>query len=513
MRKTLYLECNAGISGDMMVASLLDLGADREVLLEVLDSIPADGFSIEIGRVKKAGIDCCDFRVLLDHAHENHDHDMEYLHGHAGHCGETHVHGHYRETAHAHGHDQKEFHIHGHDQEACHVHGHMQEEQHMHNHDQEAFHIHSHDQEEFHVHGHIQEARHVHDHIYETPHVHGHHHGEPHVHSSHGHAHHVHRGMKEIREILQACRMTEHAREIAGRIFEILAQSEAKAHNVSVDEVHFHEVGAVDSIVDIVSVAVCLDNLGVTDVIVPKLCEGTGTVRCRHGILPVPVPAVANILSAYGIRVELTGMSGEFVTPTGAAIVAAIRTSDRLPGSFVIDQIGLGAGKRQYERPSILRAMLIDRSQGGDVVYKLETNMDDCTGEALGYVMERLLEAGARDVHYIPVYMKKNRPAWQLNVICDQGDIPEMERIIFSETTTIGIRRVEMERSILSRRQMQVNTDYGEAVVKVCDGPGGKRYYPEYESVARICREYGLPYRTVFEKLTGLAVKADRIGT
>ncbi len=307
--------------------------------------------------------------------------------------------------------------------------------------------------------------------------------------------------------------MTEHAREIAGRIFEILAQSEAKAHNVSVDEVHFHEVGAVDSIVDIVSVAVCLDNLGVTDVIVPKLCEGTGTVRCQHGILPVPVPAVANILSAYGIRIELTGMSGEFVTPTGAAIVAAIRTSDRLPGSFVIDQIGLGAGKRQYERPSILRAMLIDRSQGGDVVYKLETNMDDCTGEALGYVMERLLEAGARDVHYIPVYMKKNRPAWQLNVICDQGDIPEMERIIFSETTTIGIRRVEMERSILSRRQMRVNTDYGEAVVKVCDGPGGKRYYPEYESVARICQEYGLPYRTVFEKLTGLAVKADRIGT
>ena len=223
--------------------------------------------------------------------------------------------------------------------------------------------------------------------------------------------------------------------------------------------------------------------------------------------------ALANILSAYGIRVELTGMSGEFVTPTGAAIVAAIRTSDRLPVSFVIDQIGLGAGKRQYERPSILRAMFIDSSQGGDVVYKLETNMDDCTGEALGYVMERLLEAGARDVHYIPVYMKKNRPAWQLNVICDQGDIPEMERIIFSETTTIGIRRVEMERSILSRRQMRVKTDYGEAVVKVCDGPGGKRYYPEYESVARICREYGLPYRTVFEKLTGLAVKADRIGT
>ena len=212
MRKTLYLECNAGISGDMMVASLLDLGADREVLLEVLDSIPADGFSIEIGRVKKAGIDCCDFRVLLDHAHENHDHDMEYLHGHAGHCGETHVHGHGQEELPA-----------------------------VYNHDQEAFHIHSHDQEAFHVHGHIQEARHVHDHIYETPRVHGHHHGEPHEHSSHGHSHHVHRGMKEIREILQACRMTEHAREIAGRIFEILAQSEAKAHNVSVDEVHFHE--------------------------------------------------------------------------------------------------------------------------------------------------------------------------------------------------------------------------------------------------------------------------------
>lgn len=443
MGKTLYLECSAGISGDMTVASLLDLGADRAVLQDVLDSIPAAGFSVEIGRVKKAGVDCCDFRVLLDAAHENHDHDMEYLHGHDHHSHEPHVY--------------------------------------------------THDCAEGSGHGH----------------PHGLQHGHTHTPDSH---HHVHRGMKEIREILQACHMTGHAREIAGRIFEILAQSEAKAHHVPVEEVHFHEVGAVDSIVDIVAAAVCLDNLGVTDVIVPKLCEGTGTVRCQHGILPVPVPAVANILSEYRIRVELTGVSGELVTPTGAAIVAAIRTSDRLPGSFVIDRTGLGAGKRQYERPSILRAMLIDTSQASDVIYKLETNMDDCTGEALGYVMERLLEAGARDVHYMPVYMKKNRPAWQLNVLCDRADIPEMERIIFSETTTIGIRRVEMERSVLSRRPMRIETDFGEAVVKVCDGPGGKRYYPEYESVARICREYGLPYRAVFEKLTGLAVKADRAG-
>ena len=234
--------------------------------------------------------------------------------------------------------------------------------------------------------------------------------------------------------------MTENAKKIALRIFEILAEAESKAHNVPVDQVHFHEVGAVDSIVDIVSVAVCLDDLDITEVIVPVLCEGRGTVRCQHGILPIPVPAVANIVSANHLRLKMTEVEGELVTPTGAAIVAAVKTKDKLPETFEIQKIGIGAGKRQYECPGILRAMIISESteqakgrdkakaqteefknpeirnnpkaenqETKDTIIKMETNIDDCSGEVLGFVMERLMKAGARDVHYVPVFMKKKQ--------------------------------------------------------------------------------------------------------
>ncbi len=431
MANTLYLECNTGISGDMSVAALLDLGADRDVLMKVLNSIPAKGFEVKISRVKKAGIDCCDFAVLLDKNHENHDHDMEYLYGKTENCGCNHEHTH---------------------QEGHHEHAH------------------SHDGEHEHTHSHTH--------------------------------HHEHRGMKEIREILSACVMTERARALALKIFEVLARAEAKAHGVSLEEVHFHEVGAIDSIVDIVAAAVCLDNLDITKVIVLRLCEGTGSVRCQHGILPVPVPAVANIIEAYGLPVQFSDTKGELITPTGAAIVAAMEPSYSLPERFTIQKIGMGAGKRAYERPSILRAMLIkEKTEEKDTIYKLESNIDDCSGEALGYVMEELLKAGARDVHYIPVYMKKNRPAWMLNVICSKEDIEKLESVIFKETTTIGIRRVEMERTVLKREIKKVQTVYGEALVKVCMTEGQTRYYPEYESVVKICREKGLPYPEVYEKI------------
>lgn len=438
MSKTLYLECTSGISGDMTVAALLDLGASEEKLRQVLATMPVQGFAVEISRVKKAGVDCCDFNVKLDV--ENHDHDMEYLHGH-------------------------EHHHHHHD-----------EEEHEHRH-------HHHDEEEHeHHHHHHNLAEHSHEH--------------PHAHDHGGHDH-VHRHLGDILAILHATQMSENARALAVKIFTIVAEAEAKAHAMPLEEVHFHEVGAVDSIVDIVSAAVCLDDLGVEQVIVPKLCEGSGTVRCQHGILPVPVPAVSNIAAAYGLPLEITSVQGELVTPTGAAIVAAIKTGEALPSPLRVEKIGIGAGKRQYERPSMLRAMLIAPANNGDCIYKLECNMDDCTGEALGYVMERLLQAGARDVHYIPVYMKKNRPACQLNVICDEAKIPVLEGIIFRETTTIGIRRQRMERTVLQREMRTVQTPYGAAEVKVCTVDGQQRAYPEYESVAALCRATGASYQEV----------------
>ncbi len=482
--KKLYLECYSGISGDMTVAALLDLGADEKVLLEALESLPVSGFRVEIKRVVKSGIDACDFRVILDKEHENHDHDMEYLHGHE----DGHMH---------HGHQEHE---------ACgeHVHSHIHEEGNGHHHDHTHgesgghHHDHAHGESDGHHHSHVhgESDNHHHDHIHEE----SRHHEHSHVHEHSHHHHHEHRGMREIRQIINQGSMADGAKKLALKIFEILAQAEAKAHNMAIDEVHFHEVGAVDSIVDIVAAAVCLDNLDIHEVIVPMLCEGTGTVRCQHGILPIPVPAVANIMRSHKLPVRIVDAEGEFVTPTGAAIVAAVCTSETLPKEFAVEKVGIGAGKRNYERPGILRAMVIqDRADDQDVIWKLESNIDDCSGEVLGYVMERLFEAGARDVHYTPVFMKKNRPAWQLNVICAKEDIEKLEQIIFRETTTIGIRRMEMERTVLRREERIVDTVFGPAQVKVCEARGVKRSYPEYESVARLAGEHQAPFSQVYQ--------------
>lgn len=467
MGKCLYLECMTGISGDMTAAALLDLGAGREALERALGSLPVDGFSVAISRVKKSGLDVCDFDVRLDATHENHDHDMEYLFG-----------GHPAESGHSHGTDVQAEAI------AAHVHSHEHDGSHSYEHG----HDHEHDHNHEHGHDHMHDLGHTHDHTHP----------------------HEHRRMKEILEIIAQADMTERAKATAVRIFEILAEAESKAHGVSREEVHFHEVGAVDSIVDIVTVAVCLDELDVTEVIVPYLCEGNGMVRCQHGLIPIPVPAVANIVQNHGLVLKPTEIQGELVTPTGAAIVAAIRTSDRLPERFTIQKIGLGAGKRQYERPSILRAMLIEEpSEKSDEICRLETNIDDCTGEMLGYVMERLFEAGARDVHYTPVFMKKNRPAWQLNVICDPKDRERMEEIIFAETTTIGIRRINMQRTVLKRESSSVSTPFGEAAVKVCRLADGKRFYPEYDSVRALAQKSGRSFQEIYELVRREAEKEE----
>ena len=413
MKKTLYLECYSGISGDMTVAALLDLGADRTALDAAVNSIKplVSGFEVEVKRVQKSGIDACDFNVILDKAHENHDHDMGYLHGHS----------------------------------------------------------------------HEHEAEHEHSQCHDTDH------------------HHEHIGLSEITDVLNKAALTDGARALALKIFGILADAEAKAHRKPVNEVHFHEVGTVDSIVDIMSAAVCMDSLKtkhhITDVVVSALYEGYGSVRCQHGILPVPVPATANIIEAYELPVHFMEVQGEFVTPTGAAIAAAVKTAENLPPQFRVLAQGIGAGKRSYEKASILRAMIVEEPLlQQEVMYKLESNIDDCSGEAFGYVMDRLFEAGARDVYYTPIYMKKNRPSYQLNVICREEDISKLEQIIFYETTTIGIRRMKLERTVLKREKAMKNTSFGMLAVKMC----GDRVYPEYESLAAICRESGTAYQEAY---------------
>ena len=382
--RSLYFECNTGISGDMAVAAMLDAGADQAVLRAALDSVPLQGFKVEISRVKKAGIDCCDFDVIIEPQHS-------------------------------------------------------------------------------------------------------------------------HRHLSDVLEIIDGTRMTEKARKLAHKMFQIVAEAESKAHDVPVEEVHFHEVGAVDSIVDVIALAVCFDNLAVDKVYVPRMNEGTGTVQCQHGTLPVPVPAVVNIASAYSLPLHIMEEQGEFITPTGAAFIAAVRTDGALPAGFTIEKVGLGAGKRSYRIPSILRAMVIkgEETPDHDVICKLETNIDDCPGEALGFVMEQLFEAGARDVHYVPCFMKKNRPGWLLTVLCDRERRGDMERIIFTHTTTIGIRCATMERTVLDRHIEERETPYGKVKVKVVSYYGKVRVFPEYESVADICRRTGEPFTSVYNCAIG----------
>ena len=415
--KILYLDCASGISGDMTVGALLDLGASREKLVRALDSLGVSGYHLHFGRTKKCGIDAYDFDVHLEEEEHHHDHE----HGHA----------------------------------------------------------HTHDHEHSHDHAH------THDHMHP----------------------HVHRNIHDIFEIIDRLDASDRVKNLARRMFEIVAEAESKAHGIPVSEVHFHEVGAIDSIVDVISAAFCLEDLGIHRVVVSPLSEGHGFARCQHGLMPVPVPATANIAAAQGLELTLRDVEGEMVTPTGAAIAAAFRTEAALPKKYQIEKIGIGAGNKDFAHANILRAMLltdktVEVETGKDghdesSMWVMEANLDDCTGEALGYAMEVLL-AGARDVWYTPAYMKKNRPAYVLHVLTTAEKREELEQLVFSCTTTIGVRRYPVERTILPREVKEIQTRYGAAKVKICKRGGVDTCYPEYESVRAICRETGKRFMEVF---------------
>jgi pyridinium-3,5-bisthiocarboxylic acid mononucleotide nickel chelatase len=438
--KILYLECYSGISGDMTVGALLDLGADQNVLIEGLNSLKVDGYKIVIGRRTRSNIDACDFDVILEH-----DHDHDHAEGHSHHHHDD-----------SHSHETKE---------------------------NQSLAIMEEHSEDHHSHIHL--------------------------------GHHEHRNLFEINTIIEQSEISANAKELAKKIFHIIAVAEAKAHAKPLEEVHFHEVGAIDSIVDIVATAICLDNLGIKKVIVSELYEGTGQINCQHGLLPIPVPAVVNIAAAHQLPLHITSVKGELVTPTGAGIVAAIRTGDTLPKEMKIHKIGLGAGKRNYTGASgFLRAMLIEDISASaadqpseDRVWVLEANIDDCTGEALALAMDLLFETGAKDVYYTPIFMKKNRPAYLLGVICCEDKVAQLEGIIFTHTTTIGIRKQEALRTVLARSQKTVPTPYGEALVKVCSYRDRTFIYPEYESIKTLCKKADIDYMTMYQYVQGEARK------
>ena len=281
MGKILYLECNSGISGDMMVGALLDLGADRQVLEQGLKSLGVGGYHLHFGRKTVCGLDAFDFDVHLEEDGDT-NRENERVQG----CGKS------GEHAYAHSHEGGGGH------------------EHLHSHEHSGEHEHTH---------------------------------------SHGHAH-AHRNLYAIYHIIDRLDSNERVKELARRMFRIVAEAEAKAHGLPLEQVHFHEVGAVDSIVDMISVALCMDNLGIEDVVVSALAEGHGFVHCQHGILPVPVPATVNIVSAYGLELRFTDNEGEMVTPTGAAIAAALGTKRQLPASCRLVKVGMGAGNKVFRQ-------------------------------------------------------------------------------------------------------------------------------------------------------------------
>ncbi|MDO4549777.1 MAG: nickel pincer cofactor biosynthesis protein LarC [Planctomycetia bacterium] len=455
MSKLLYLEGACGISGDMTVAALLDLGGSREKLDAVLKSLSLEGYRYLISRKKSHGIVGCDFDVHLN--------------------TELHVSGH-REA-----HDEHSL---------AHDHGHEHEHEHEYEHEHDHEHTHSHTHEHDHAHENGHDHKHVHDH--EHDHAYDHH-------------HHEHRNLSDVYAVIERGEMTDRARDLAKKIFKIVAEAESLAHGCPLEEVHFHEVGAVDSIVDIVAAAVLIDDLKITECVVRGLTEGSGFVRCQHGDLPVPVPAVLNIAREHEIPLRLTSVQGEMVTPTGIAIAAALKTRDELPSSFRVEKVGVGLGKRDFGRANILRAMILTEEMDEEQIYVVECNIDDATGEMLGYAMEKLMEAGARDVHFLPCFMKKNRPAYLLRVIVSQTLLSEIEKVIFERTSTIGLRKYPVERTCMKREYIELPLPTGIVRAKKCSWNGIVRCYPEYESVKEMAEASGLDFHVVFEQAQRVA--------
>ncbi|MBI2354155.1 MAG: nickel pincer cofactor biosynthesis protein LarC [Deltaproteobacteria bacterium] len=325
------------------------------------------------------------------------------------------------------------------------------------------------------------------------------------------HDHHTHRHYAGIDAMIAGSSLSDPVKETSRRIFRRLAEAEARVHGVPVEEVHFHEVGAVDSIVDIVGTAICLDYLGVEEVRVSALPLGGGFIETAHGRLPVPAPATAELLQ--GLPVHGACGEGERVTPTGAAIVAALATGFGRQPAMRLERIGSGAGGRDFpDCPNILRAFLgtaETRCEGDEEVIVAETNIDDSTPELLGYVMERLLDEGALDVFFTPVQMKKNRPGVLLSFLCPPERLGSLARLVLAETSAIGLRHYTASRITLERCVEERETPFGAVRFKlVFDGGRLLRAAPEYEDCRRIARERGIPCREVMERLSAMGSPA-----
>lgn len=440
--KILYYDCFSGISGDMNLGAMLDLGVSREVLERGLKKLNVKGWRLEITPDQRHGITGTRVTVIADDVDENlHDHGHEH--------GDEHPHDHVHD--HTHGHDHGHEHMHPHD------HGH--EHTHGHDHDQEA-----------------------------------------------GHGHPL-RNLADIEGIINNSDLSSPVKELSMKIFRKIALAEAAVHDKPLDEIHFHEVGAIDSIVDIVGAAICLDSLGVDRVYVSAVELGGGMVRCQHGLLPVPAPATERIIS--GFPVHTGGVNFEATTPTGAAIIAA--TAEPVPTSlkYTIIKSGYGIGQKiNPSRPNILRVFLAETSddkERGHRALLVACNIDDMNPELSEYLSGRLFAAGAGDVWYTPIIMKKGRPAFTLNIICEEDQMDAVREILFTESTTIGLRITPVTKETLHREFEEIDTRFGKVIIK-------KSYFdgrlvsvkPEADRCAAIAAATGLPMKQVIQEITSL---------
>jgi uncharacterized protein (TIGR00299 family) protein len=346
---------------------------------------------------------------------------------------------------------------------------------------------------------HQDESIHSHDHHGHQHHEHSHQHGHTHTHG-HRHHEHFHRRASEILAMIRDSGLNANTRKIATNIFTKLAISEGKVHHIAPEEVEFHEVGAIDSIVDTVGTAIGFDALGIERFLCSAINVGSGFIHCQHGVYPVPAPATADLLRDATIYSKHA--QTELVTPTGAAILAAVVNRFTALDGFAIERIGYGAGTKTFDDfPNCVRLFLGEerapnRSEGE--VSVIETSIDDMTPQNIGYVSDRLLEAGALDVVTIPVQMKKGRPGHLLQVLSPMNRIDALSRILFEETTTIGIRRHSVSRTILDREIVPVETEYGAISVKVSKLDGKiVTCTPEYEDCVRIAKQYGVPLKQI----------------
>ena len=464
--KTLYLECGMGAAGDMLTAALLELMPDPDAVVAELNGLGIPGVEFSKEAMSKCGIGGTHMTVKV-HGEEESEEMFHHHHDHGTFedCKETDEN--HQDQNHL---DHSHAHVHSHES-ACPVH-----EEHDHHHD----------------HDHSCEAHeHHHDHQVVTGFDDIHHHEHTHEHSHDGHHHHHHSSLHDIEHIVcDHLNLPEQVKQDVMAVYGLIAEAESHAHGVPVTEIHFHEVGTMDAIADITAVCLLMHHIAPDQVIVSPVHVGSGHVHCAHGILPVPAPATAYILN--GVPMYGGAVKGELCTPTGAALLKHFATRFGDMPVMRTEAIGYGMGKKDFEQANCIRAMLGETEDAGDSVLQLECNVDDMTAEELGFAMETILAAGALEVYTVPVGMKKSRPGTLLSVLCHEDQKEKLVRVIFQNTTTIGVREHSCSRYTLKRSFETVQTPYGEVQKKISSGYGVTREKYEYEDLARIAREQGI---------------------